>query len=278
MKKKNILKLICLICMSLLILTVSGCALTSYSVDELKVLYPKAFENSLKEELYYWKETVNASDHTAWRTCNVYAEMDKKFEVILDENGEFANMKIDVYDEYNKKGVYKALCGKSASAAGGEAKNYLFENDYDEFGSAVNYRKTEILPQEYIKDDKFASNYSLDAMLQELEYLTVDDMDFDIDNADMEHKGKVVKFSFKVRDGYTERYKQEFGKASVFEGSKYATMEFAYDRFASIVVYSEEKLGGNMTVDKEIYKLEVVYYGPKINIPQYDSGVWAEAK
>lgn len=274
MNKKSIVKIISVICALLIVVSLSGCSINSYSVDELKVLYPKVYENSFSEELYYWKETVNTSDHTSWRTCNVYAEMDEKYEPIRDENGEFANMKIDVYEEYNKKSVYKALCGNSKGSSG-DVKSYLFENDYDESGSAVNYRKTEITPQDYVSSDDFNSRFSLDAMLSELEYLSVDDMNFDIDNALMEHKGKVVKFSFAVTDEYLERYKSEFGKASVFEGSKYASIEFAYDRFASIVVYAEEKLGGNITADKEVYKLEVVYYGPIITIPSYDDGVWA---
>lgn len=276
MNKKSIIKMISVICSLMLICTLSGCSLNSYSVDELKMLYPKAFENSLSEELYYWKETVNTSDHTSWRTCNVYAEMDKSYEPIRDENGDFANMKIDVYEEYNKKAVYKALCGKSKGSSG-DIKSYLFENDYDESGSAVNYRKNETAPQTYVESDDFKNKFSLDKMLSELAYLSVDDMNFDIENDLMEHKGKVVKFSFAVTDEYLERYKAEFGSSSVFEGSKYATIEFAYDRFASIVVYAEEKLGAGITADKEIYKLEVVYYGPIVNIPAYDSDVWANA-
>lgn len=275
MNKKSIVKMISVLCSLLLIATLGGCSLNSYSADELKVLYPKAFENSLSEKLYYWKETVNASDHTSWRTCNVYAEIDKKYEPILDENGEFANMKIDVYEEYNKKAAYKALCGQSNGS--NDVQSFLFENDYDESGSAVNYRKTEITPQAYVASDDFKNRFSLDAMFSELEYLSVDDMIFDIDNDLMEHKGKVVKFSFAVTPEYLESYKQEFGQSSVFEGSKYATIEFAYDRFASIVIYAEEKLGGSISADKEVYKLEVVYFGPIVNIPSYDSDVWANA-
>lgn len=276
MKKRIIKKLVCLACAAVLILSVSGCSLNSYSVEELKQLYPKAIGNSLNEELYYWKETVNATDHTSWRTCNVYAEMDKKFEVIRDENGEYSNMKVDVFEEHNKKSVYKALCGKSNSSSGNDIRSFLFENDFDDMGNASNYRKTEMTPQNFVAGNDFKSKYSLDAILDEFEYLSVDDMIFDIDNSLMEHNGRVVKFSFAVKDDYAERYKAEFGKTSVFEGAKYATIEFSYDRFASIVVYAEEKLGKNVAVDKEIYKLEVVYYGPKIDIPSYDSGVWAE--
>lgn len=272
MTKKRFIRFGSLILAILLILSASGCALNSYSVEELKAFYPKAIENSLNEELYYWKETVNALDHTSWKTCNVFAEIDKKYEVIRDENGELANMKIDILEEYNKKNVYKALCGESSGKNGD--KNYLFEKDFDDAGNAVNYRTSEITPQAYVHSDSFQNKYSLDAILKEFEYLTVDDMIFDIDNDLMEHKGKTVKFSFAVTDEYLEKYKAEFGKSSVFEGSKYATMEFAYDRFASIVIYATEKLGGSISADKEIYKLEIVYYGPVVNIPSYDNPEW----
>ena len=275
MMKKRLIRFTGLVLAFLIILSASGCSLNSYSVEELKTFYPKAFENSLAEELYYWKETVNNADQTSWKTCNVFAEIDKKYEVIRDENGEMANMKVDVLEEYNKKNVYKALCGKSSGGEG--EKNYLFENDFDESGNAVNFRKTEITPQEYLKSDSFKSKYSLDTMLKEFEYLTVDDMIFDIDNDLLEHKGKTIKFSFAVTDEYIERYKAKFGEDSVFKDSKYATMEFAYDRFASIVVYAEEKLGGGISADKEIYKLETVYYGPIINLPSYDSEPWINA-
>lgn len=272
MKKNLIIKLICLLCCVCTVLSLGGCSLNSYSIDELKTLYPKAFENSLNEELYYWKETVNASDYTSWRTCNVFAEIDNKYEVIRDENGELADMKVDVLEEYNKKNVYKALCGKSSGNDGDI--NYLFENDFDESGNAVNCRKTPMTAREYVNSDDYKNKYSLDTMLKEFEYLTVDDMIFDIDSDLMERKGKTVKFSFAVTDEYIERYEAEFNKNSLFKGSKYATMEFAYDRFASIVIYSEEKFGNGITADKEVYKLETVYYGPKVNIPSYDNPEW----
>lgn len=274
MVKQGFKGFICILCAVLIAASFGGCSIGAYSVEELKTYYSAAFENSFDAELYYWKETINAADYTAWRTCNVYTEIDKKYEPVMDENGQFANMKIDVYDEYNKKGVYKALCGKSQSSAGAEDKNYLFENGYDESGNASDYRKVKMTPQEYVRSDDFVKNYALSAKLSELAGMTVDDMIFDIDSSLMEHKGKVVKFSFAVRPEYIEKYKAQTGNDSIFAGSKYATMEFAYDRFASIVIYSEEQLGGNISADKEVYKLEAVYFGPIVNIPSYDSEPW----
>lgn len=276
MSKKFFKSFACLFCVLAFTLSFHGCSLDAYSVEELKAFYPTAFENSFNEELYYWKETVNFSDYTAWRTCNVYTEIDKKYQPIRDESGQFANMKIDVYDEYNKKGVYKALCGRSQSSIGGEPKNYLFENGYDENGAAADYKKTEMTPQEFVKTQSFADNYALSSKLSEFANLTIDDMIFDIDDSLMEHRGKVVKFSFAVKPEYIEKYKAETGRDSLFAGSKYATMEFAYGRFASIVIYAEENLGGSVSADKEIYKLEVVYFGPIVNIPSYDSADWAD--
>lgn len=277
MIKKHVRNFLCIALAAALAASMSGCSLSSLTAEELKVLYPQAIENAVNESLYYWKETVNASDHTSWRTCNVYAEIDKKYEPILDDNGEFANMKIDVFEEYNKKSVYKALCGASHSSREAEDKAFLFENDYDDSGEAVHYRKTEMTPQHYIASEEFINNYALSTLLSEFRYLTVEDMVFDIDEPLMEHRGKVVKFSFAVKPDYLERYKTEFKKSSVFENSTYATIELAYDRFASIIVYSAEKLGDNITVDKEVYKLETVYFGPIVEIPSYDSDVWANA-
>lgn len=276
MIKKYFKSFLCLFCAAAIVFSLSGCSFNSYSAEELKQLYPKAFENSFNEQLYYWKETVNAADYTAWRTCNVYTEIDKKYEPVLDENGQFANMKIDIYDEYNKKGVYKALCGRSESSTGGDTKNYLFENGYDSAGAACDYKKTEMTPQEFVKSDAFVNNYALSEKLSELAELTVDDMIFDIEDSLMEHRGKVVKFSFAVKPEYIEEYKAQNGRDSMFAGSKYATVEFAYDRFASIVIYAEEQLGGNISADKEVYKLEAVYFGPIVNIPSYDSAEWAD--
>lgn len=276
MKHKFFIKSLCLICTLMLITATGGCSLNSYSVDELKVLYPKAFENSLSEELYYWKETVNTTEQNSWKTCNVFAETDKNYAVLRDKDGNISNMKIDVFEEYNKKSTYKSLCGKSVSSSG-EEKSFLFENEYDNNGNAVHFRKSEMTPQSYIKSEAFKNKYSLHTMLGELKHLSVDDMIFDIDNSLLEHKGKVVKFSFSVKDEYIKTYKEKFGQASIFENSKYATIEFAYDRFASIIIYAEEKLGGSITADKEIYKLEVVYFGPVVNIPAYDSDTWKDA-
>lgn len=278
MANKYIARFICFALALVLIISAGGCSLDAYSVEELRADYKNMLSNSFDEELYYWKETVNGIDNSSWRTCNVYAEIDKKYNLIRDENGELSNIKINLLEEYNKKNVYKAMCGKSSSSNGGEALNYLFENDFDDKGKEINYRKTQISPKEYLESEAFKSRFSLEAMLSEFNYMSVDDMVFDIDDSLLQHRGKTIKFSFAVTEEYIERYKNEFGKASLFEGSKYATMEFAYERFASIVIYAEEKLGGSITADKEVYKLEVVYYGPIINLPSYDSEPWVNAK
>lgn len=276
MNKKIFTKIIAAFCLFAMVTSLSGCSLTSISVDELRTLYPTAFKNSLSEELYYWKETVNTSDHTSFCTCNVYAEIDKSYNLIRDSSGNLANMKIDIDDKYNDKSVYKALCGKSQSSTGTETKSFLFENGCDSSGNAADFVKTEITPQDFIKSEKFSSTYALSAKLREISALTIDDMNFDIDNKLMKHTGKVVKFSFAVKDEYLEKYKRENGKDSLFAGSKYATIEFAYDRFASIVIYSNEQLSGNISIDKESFKFETVYFGPIVNIPSYDSADWID--
>lgn len=276
MNRKSITKIISVVYLFAIIASLSGCSFNSVSADELRTIYPEAIENSLKEELYYWKETVNTSYYTSYCTCNVYAEIDKNYNLIRDEDGKLANVKIDVDEKRNSNAVYKALCGKSQSSKSAETKNYLFETEYKSPTDKPVYRKTEITPQDFIKSEKFNDIYSLSAKLREFSELTIDDMNFDIDNKLMKHTGKVVKFSFAVKPEYLERYKKEHGKDSLFAGSKYATIELAYNRFASIVIYSSEQLSGNISIDKEAYKLESVYYGPIVNVPSYDSADWKD--
>lgn len=273
---KKVTKIISVILSVCLLSALCGCSLTSFTVDELKTLYPKAVENSLKEELYYWKETVNNNKDSLYRTCNVYAEIDKQYNVIRNEDGSLSNMKIDVTASNNSKNTYKALCGKSQSSSSEETKNYLFETSYNDDGEEVSKAKTEISPQNYVKSDAFADNYSLASVLSELSVLTVEDMNFDFDKSKLEHKGNVVKISFKVKDEYVSKYKEEFNKNSVFENSNYVTLEISYNRISSLVIYQEEKLSEKVSADKEVYKLEISYFGPIVNIPSYDSDEWSE--
>ena len=274
MKKCTVKLTAAVLLLSVIAASFCGCSLTAYTVEELRALYPQAIENSLAEPLYYWKETVNAADASRYTTCNVYAELDDNYEPARTDDGGFVNMEMEISRTENSQNTYHLVGGRSESSAGGEAANWVFENGYNASGEVANRKKTAVSVEEYVQSEAFKNTFSLAAVLQEFSYLTVDDMDFAVEDAGLTHKGHVVECSFAVKDSYLQRYEEQFGEPSVFAGSKYATLELSYDRFSSVVIYTEEQLGGGITSDEETYKLEVSYLGPRITVPSYDSDEW----
>lgn len=267
--KKRIIKLTSLCAVLTLLACLCSCSLTDFSVEELRTLYPKAVAASLGEDLFYWKETVNNGKETALRKCNVFAEIDKKYEPIRNDNGDYSNMDVDISETANNKTMQTIQCGDAPSASGAGAQNYLFRTSYQD-GTVSAQTKAPMSAKEFVNSAEFQTKYSLDVMLKELEFLTVEDMDFDNELADLVHKGNVVKATFKVKESYLERYRAEFGTDSLFAGSKKVNIEFAYDRIASILVYTEKSMDSKLSVDTEAYKLQIVYFGPKVSLPKYD--------
>lgn len=279
--KKRVAKIIALFSALAILACTCGCTLNAYTVDELRQLYPKAVENSLKADLFFWKETANPTggDNT-FRRCNVYAEIDKKYEPIRNENGDYANMDVEIIEQVKGKDVLKIWCGDSPSASGGEKKNYFFKNTYVN-GKVDTQTKTPLSAKEYVNSEEFQNKYSLDIMLAELEHLTVDDMEFGFDKSEMTHKGNVVQVTFSVKDSYLERYKEETGKDSIFAGSFYVSLEMVYERVSSLIIYVNETLDQGISLETERYKLEITYFGPIVAMPKYDETaegkeVWKE--
>lgn len=274
MKKRTVKLTAAALLLALIAAAFCGCSLTAYTVEELRSLYPQAMENSLAEPLYYWKETDNTSADSRYTVCNVYAELDDNYEPARTDDGGFVNMEMEISVTEAGQNTYHLVGGRSESSAGGEAASWIFENGYSASGEVANRRKTAVSVEEYVQSDAFQSTFSLAAALQELRGLTVDDMDFTVAEAALVRKGHVVECTFAVKDSYLARYEAQFGAPSVFAGSKYVTLELSYDRFSSVVIYTEEQLGSGITSDKEVYKLEVSYLGPRISVPFYDSDEW----
>ena len=77
---------------------------------------------------------------------------------------------------------------------------------------------------------------------------------------------------FSITDGYLQRYEKEKGKKSVFAGSDRIEIELIYGRIASVVTfcsYSDKQF--HQTFEESPYKLFITYYGPKFEIPHFDS-------
>ena len=124
-----------------------------------------------------------------------------------------------------------------------------------------------------VEDERTEEADKVSSRIAELKELTVADMDFSIKDGQAEQKVNVTELIFKPTDAYLARYEQKYGKKSLFEGAKKVSIEIAYDRIAHIIVYAEEKLDSNLSVEIEQYKFEVVYLGPKFDVPVYNQKV-----
>lgn len=256
--------------LSMLAVTLCSCSLTAMSMEEFKTLYPQAVQNSYAEDLFFWKESTVAKKEVSTRRCNVYAEIDKKYNRILKENGDFANLVVDITENAKSKNVLRILCGDAPSVKGDKLEPYLLKTTYNSKGEEEAKTKTKMTSKEFIASDLFQQNYGIDHMLSELAHLDPEEMDIDVKGGGIIHKGNVVLITFKVNDDYLNRYKTTTGKDSMFVGSVRATIELSYERIASIVVYSNETLDKSFSIETEKYKLEIVYFGPIVKMPQYD--------
>lgn len=277
--KKRIVKIISAAAVFAMLVTIlSSCSIGKMSFNEYKDLYSKAVADTFDEDLYYWKETINKGKEKAFNTCNVYAEMDKKYQPIRNENGEYANQVIVIVENSNNKESFKVSAGKSKSSKkGGGSKDMLFTSMLN--SGTDDYTKTvkEMSPHEYYNSDQFQGKYSPKVKLSELSYLTADDMNFDAKGCGITKKGVTTLAKFEIKSDYFEKFKSEFGKDSLFAGSVRVAIETAYEKISSIIVYSKDDLGNGMSVEVENYKFEIVYFGPIAYTPSYDETMVNEA-
>lgn len=266
--KKRILRSISAVLLGAFILGFSGCA--QPTPEEFDELFKTAIENSFNAPFFYWKETYVNGNNSKYTSCNVLTALDNKYEPIVDENGDYSEVSINIMKTENEKSVYELYCGKSASSQGGETKEMLFTKDINpETGDSVN-KVSPMTVEEYLNHKDFEP-YTLEAKLKEVSGLTTADMDLTSDKCGIEKKGNVTKINFTLTDEYFERYKKENGEPSMFEGSKRVEIEMAFERISHIIVYSEEAIAGtSLTIESEPYKLFIVYLGPKFSIPSYD--------
>lgn len=269
--RKRIVKVIStIVLLALLATTFSSCSLNSVSSEEYKDLFAKAVQDTLDEDLYYWKETVNSPEIKSFETCNVYAEIDKNYEPIRDENDEYKNEVIVISKTSNNKEVLKIMAGNSKSSNNGDSKDILFTSIIDENSTEFKKVKKEMSVHDYFNSEEFQGKYSPKVRLMELENLSIDDMDFEAKGCGITKKGNTTLAKFEIKDEYLSRYKSEFGKSSIFEGSTNVAVEIAFEKISALTVYGKEALGGGLSIETEKYKFEIVYFGPIATVPSYD--------
>lgn len=272
MKKTALRVISLLLAMTLLSVGLTGCTQELAEI-EIRKAYETAVQNSLAADVYYWKETKQEGKASSYSQVNVYAGQGSDYEPLRDENGAYQEYKISVQDTSSqpKKAVYHT-CGLSqGSEKGDEAKNYLFTQTVSE-DKIVSCTKQAMTAQEYYQSEAFAP-YLLSSRIAELKELTVDDMDFGISGGLAEQKVNLTSLIFQVKEEYLTRYEQAHGEKSLFDGAKKVSLEIAYDRISHMIVYTEEKLDNNMSIEVERYKFEVVYLGPKFDVPIYNKKV-----
>ena len=255
MKKTAIRALSLLFAASLLTAGLTGCT-QELEGAELTKAYETAVQNALAEDVYYWKETKLKGKNTESCQVNVFAGQGSNYEPLRDENGAYSEYKINLQQTSSQpQKAVRIYCGLSqGKEKKDEAKNYLFTQTLEE-GQIVSCVKQPMTAAEYYQSEAFAP-YLLSSRIAELKELTVADMDFSIKDGQAEQKVNVTELIFKPTDAYLARYEQKYGKKSLFEGAKKVSIEIAYDRIAHIIVYAEEKLDSNLSVEIEQYKFE----------------------
>lgn len=252
--------------------TLFGCA--SLSVDEGYSLLRDALDNTLHHDnahIFYWKESISTpraglSNNVVSRKVNVLCDIDRDYNFIKNSSEEYdySGLKLMVSESENDTVNKEIYCGYADNG-----KTYLVEwnTAMGTTGNKKNYKKTEgVTAKEYVLSDAFTP-YTLATVLTELGGIQKEDLVFDgVKNAGVEKKGYVVTITCKMSADYLARYQAENGKKSLLDG-KYVTFEVCYDRISSIIVYQQEEGGGVFSLEYESYKLEIVYTGPKFNIP-----------
>lgn len=272
MKKVKVAKAIVglSVCTALMLSLFSGCSST-LSTEEIETALDTALKNSLASDLFYWKETDNRTADTIYKQVNVLSDIDdKEYVPLVDENGEYTTLRIQVIEKKNDKEMYQTICGHSSGVnAQDEVKNYLFETVTAEDGTTTKTKKP-MTAKEYYNSDAF-KRYSIAEKLKCLQELTMEDMDFTVDGAEISKKGNVTQLQFKVSDDYLRRYEEKYGEPSVLANSKRILIEMAYEKISQIIVYVDEIVSGtSFTVETEAYNFQLVYLGPKFDVPKYN--------
>lgn len=248
----------------------SGCS-ASLSAEEIKTELDIALKNSLSSDLFYWKETDNRTADTIYKQVNVLSDIDEKEYVpLVDENGEYTTLRIQVIEKKNDKETYQSICGHSSGINTGDpVQDYLFETVTAQDGTAVKTKKP-TSAKAYYNSDAF-QKYSVAEKLKCIQELTVADMDFECDGSEISKKGNVTTLQFKVSEDYLNRYEAKYGEPSVLANSKRVLIEMAYEKISQIIVYVDQAVSGtSFTMETEAYNFQIVYLGPKFSVPSYN--------
>lgn len=265
--KKNIARLLALVLLISSLLCFSSCG-EQLTNDDIDSILSNALQNTFENDIYYWKETIVNGKSSTYRQVNSYALTDDENVPVLDEKGNYTDRKIQIVENVNSKKALEIFCGLSQSEKDGEARELLMTETIPE-GVYPEKTATPMTAQEFYESRDF-DQYRPSTVLSELTYLNASDMDFTVEDGTAETNVFVTELSFKPTEDYLRRYEEMTGEKSMFDGAKRVYLEISYDRIANIITYVDEPIADTgRTTEVERYKFQIVYLGPKFDIPNY---------
>lgn len=246
-------------------LTFCGCG-NNLSDNDIEKIYNDAVKNTFAQDLYFLKETINSTDLVKYTQVNVLASIDKQYNIEKNEDGTYKDLRIEAFEQIDGKETVRNICGPS----GENGTDYLFTTE----NGGENKTKKQISAIDYYNSKEF-EKYRIESFIDELKYFTFNDMDFTIEKAEAETKGNVTSLIFAPKKEYVEGYENETGKKSIFSDCERVSIEITYGKISHIITYKNETVeDSSLKVEVENYKLMIVYYGPKIYIPNANDKDW----
>ena len=153
------------LCVAIMASAFFGCG-ADISEADVQTVLDTALQNSLSADLFYWKETDNRDDVSRYSQVNVLSDIDSKtYTPLVDENGNYTTLRIQVLRQEDGNTVYQSVCGESSGVEeGDEVRSYLFETTADSTGETVQ-TKTPMTAAEYYESAQFQP-YGLQSKLQ----------------------------------------------------------------------------------------------------------------
>ncbi|MCD7774375.1 MAG: hypothetical protein LUH40_02180 [Clostridiales bacterium] len=269
MRRKRIISCLLSLCSLTLCLAGFSSCEAQTSLDEGEQIFADALALTAEQTVFYWEETVSDGDNSYFRQVSSYAEKDNEGNILLDDEGEYKSRKIQVIENVNQKTVLEIYCGLSEAKDKSDSVNMLFLTEYDENQNVVNELTREMTAREFYESGDFEEYLPVN-VLSELYGMDFSDMDFDFEDGGITSKGYVAEITFRPTGEYLDRYEEETGKGSMFANADKVFVEISYGRIASLVVYSEKQISGSsLTYEQEDYCFQIVYLGPKFDVPKH---------
>ncbi len=263
--KKCVSKLLAAVILLSMIFSFSACGKPLENAEIDRVLQD-ALAETAKADIFYWKETVVNGAESAYRQVNVYAVKDDDGNPIVDETGAYTDYKMQIIEKQNQKQTKQIFCGASADE-NGVKENILYTENFDADGKSTGVTISPMRTEVYFQSEAFRP-YLPKTILRELEGLTAADMNFDIDDGEAHTDLYVTNLIFAPTEEYLTRYAETHTEKSLFDGAKKVLIEISYGRIASVIVYVDEAIeGSSLSVENERYKFQIVYLGPKFDMP-----------